>query len=228
MQQPPGRPGPNPQRPGGPPPGHVPGASPPPGGYGRPQPPPQYQQPQYAPPPAQAVPPQHPGGAAPVLLPPAKPRKSRVSLRFLASTCIFSGWFTLIVSILFAGGSVVAGMSTQRAFSPGQTQYFPQAPAQPETSIDVDGIQIPTSPGGPLGGGPLGGGGAAMGGMGALLDGLKGPLFFVSAVVTLVTGVVSCLLFLGLGQVCYVLLDLEEQTYNITQTLQLIGSRLSR
>lgn len=163
-----------------------------------------------------------------MLLPPGKPRKSRASLRFLASSCIFSGWLTLVVSILFAAGSVVAGVAAQKAAETAatSTQYFPQAPAPAQPQGDLDGIGIPGMGGdsGILGGAAPRPGFDFM----SMFRSFLTPLYFISAGFTLLTGIVSCLLFLGLGQACYVLLDLEDQTHQITQTLQLISSRLQR
>lgn len=169
-----------------------------------------------------------------MLLPPLKPRKGRGSLRFLAGTCIFSGWLTLVVSLILAVVSVTAGFAAQRtnlAATTG-TQYFPQAP--------------PASAG-PGQSGLEGGGGLSdlgipgIGGDSGLLGGLQkpglnfnplsmfqsllAPLYFISAAFTLVTGIVTCLLFLGLGQACYVLLDLEEQTFQLGQALHLVAAR---
>jgi hypothetical protein len=47
-----------------------------------------------------------------------------------------------------------------------------------------------------------------------------------SGVFTLVSGVVCWLLFLGLGQACYAIMDLEEQAYQNSQTLEILVARL--
>ncbi len=166
-----------------------------------------------------------------------KPRKSRGSLRFLAGTCIFSGWLTLVVSVILAVVSVTAGFAAQRtnlAATTG-TQYFPQtssAPAGPGQSGLGEGgglsdLGIEGLPG-------VGGDSGLLGGLRkpgmnfnplSMFQSLLAPLYFISGAFTLVTGIVTCLLFLGLGQACYVLLDLEEQTFQLGQGLQMLAAR---
>lgn len=47
------------------------------------------------------------------------------------------------------------------------------------------------------------------------------------ALFTLVSGVVTFILFLGLGQACYALLDVEEQQHQMNDTLGIILARLA-
>jgi hypothetical protein len=192
-------------------------------------PPPGYSPPGYSPPgyPQQAAPP--PVQARPVAA------KKRGSLRFLAATCIFTAWATLVISIVTALVSFGAGAAASRRSAmagAATTRFFPQLPT--------------TSPGG-LGGGGLSGGSGEEGGLGVDLPGIGGgggaagigpgafmqmmqpyvgPLMYASGVLALVTGVVTFLLFLGLGQACYALLDLEEQSARMAQALDAIVARL--
>lgn len=215
QQPPPGRPPGPPYRP---PQGQPPrAATPPPPGYGG-----------ATPPPSGAT-----GyGTAPLAPPPvplAAPRKKkRGALRFVASSCVFSAWLTLIFSLLFAGGSFLAGaaaMSTA-AKAAASSNYFPTPPSATGTVPGLEGDEL----GGiksPFGGSPLGG--SPLGGLGNPLDMLKSliaPMSFISGTFTLVSGVVGFILFLGLAQACYALLDLEEQSFQMAQTLQIIVTRL--
>lgn len=59
-----------------------------------------------------------------------------------------------------------------------------------------------------------------------MLKGLIPGISFVSGVFTLVSGIVGFILFLGLAQACYALLDLEDQSFQMAQTLQMIVARL--
>ncbi len=226
MQQPPqGRPlpGQQPQRP----PAYVPPPQ-------QPQPP-QQQRPTYSqqpPQPQQYQQPYQPPVQQPPatpLPPPAKPKKSRGSLRFLAATCVFSGWVTLVLSIVFAIGTFMAGASAAAMLGAADRsqQYFP-----PPSSPSMPSMPSPMDPSGGLLGGegglspsPLGGGGGPFTGMASLLQKSIPALSFAGGVFTLVTGVVSFLLFLGLGQVCYVLLDLEEQQGRMENMLQVLSLR---
>jgi hypothetical protein len=60
---------------------------------------------------------------------------------------------------------------------------------------------------------------------GTLLQQAIPALSVAGGVFTLVTGIVSFLLFLGLGQACYVLLDLEEQQGRMENMLQILTLR---
>lgn len=214
MQQPPhGRPlpGQQPQRP----PAYVP-----------PQQQPQQQRPSHQPqPPYQQQPPYQPPPQTP-LPPPARPRKSRSSLRFLAGTCVFSAWVTLVFSIVFAVMTFMAGASAAAMLGTASRsqQYFPTTPSMPSMPSPMD----------PSGGllGPEGMSGSLMNpaqgpltGMTQLIQKAIPAMSFAGGVFTLVTGIVSFLLFLGLGQACYVLLDLEEQQNRMENMLQLLTLR---
>lgn len=221
MQQPPqGRPPMPPYRPPGTgppptggPPGRPPGAPPPGGGY-----PPSGVPQGYVPAPPAYAPPAAAAYAG-------MPRKRRGALRFVAGSCVFSAWFTLVVCLLLAGFSFLSGMGAAGA-----------------AASSISGGSSSSS-GSPLGG-MLGGQGAGSGieGLGLpgggttpnpadalmpLLGGFIAPLFFASGVFSVVTGVVSCLLFLGLGQACCALLDMEEQACQNGQALNQILMRLS-
>jgi hypothetical protein len=77
--------------------------------------------------------------------------------------------------------------------------------------------------GNPLGAAnPLGGPGAMMGLMQAFIPGLC----FASGAFTLVSGIVGFILFLGVAQACFALLDLEDQTFQMAHTLGAIVARL--
>jgi hypothetical protein len=161
------------------------------------------------------------------------PAKKRSALRFLAGSCVFSAWATLVISVLLAVGSFLGGfgaLATQQRVTSG-TQYFQSTPtptATPAPTGETDEFSgIPGLGGGGATGNPLARPGlpdlsGALSGFQALLA----PMFFVSGLITLVTGVLCFLLFLGLGQACYVLLDLEEHQHQLAQVLQMIVARL--
>ncbi|MFN3649890.1 MAG: hypothetical protein ACK47B_09925 [Armatimonadota bacterium] len=238
-----GRPGPPP------PPGARPGAAPRPAGppavppvtqrppqQGVPGPPPQ---PEWRPPQG-AAPPSAPASApAPVpavpFMPP--PRRKRSALRLTAGICVSSAWVTLILSVIGAFMLFMSGMAADR--------FAAQAPSSSTLRFPTPG----GTPGGGLGGvlgseGLEGEGGLSGGGLGDL--GISRPdpsramsdlmfggfrsaipkLFYTSALFTLISGVVMWVLFLGLSQVCYVLLDLEEQSIQMQEALGIIVARL--
>ncbi len=122
----------------------------------------------------------------------------------------------------------------------------------PRTEVDPDtGAQIPvadpnlgssgsglegTSVGGSgmggLGGGMLGGG--PMGAPGAILP-ILAPIMsaapmlcYASGILTLVSGIGLFLLFLGLGQTCYAVVEIEDQLERMDQNLQLLVNRMGR
>jgi hypothetical protein len=154
-------------------------------------------------------------------------RKKRNALRFLAGTCVFSAWLTLVLSLggaLFGFISATGMAATASRAAQAAPTYLPNTPS-------------PDNPFGSAGGGlglPGGGMGLPGGGMGAPglpdMGGVLMPfliaLSYAGAVFTLVSGIVTFLLFLGLGQACYVLLDLEEQTFRLSETLGLVVARL--
>lgn len=151
-------------------------------------------------------------------------RKSRRSLRFLASTCVFTGWLTLVLSLLGGGISLlmgIGGLATSAAV-PNTANYFP-APGG-GMSGGGDGTEMPTLPG--MGGGGGLGGAAGMGVLMPQLGKVIAAMTIGGALFTLVSGVVTFLLFLGLGQACYALLDMEEQQHAISDTLGIILARL--
>lgn len=220
MQQPPsGRP---PRPPGGaPPPGTppqggrapAPGNYPPPGGWGQPA---QQAPSSYAPPRVEAPPP------ALGVTPPK--RKSRGSLKFLASTCVFSAWITLVLSVFSAFSTFMfaAGFGTMAGSMGASPSGSLTAPANPSLSSPGDdglGISKPSIPG-------IGNLGSAMGG--AMLGQIVGPVCFAFGAFTLVSGIVTFIIFLGLGQACYVLIDLEEQSIQQGEALGIIIARLGQ
>lgn len=238
MQNPPsGRPpqGPQPPRPTTlPPPVSRPVPAAPPAGYGAtPGTPPPGVPPSGAPPQWSQEPTQY--GSAPYgSVPPptygppvstAGPRKSRRSLRFLASTCIFTAWLTLVLSVLGGGISIfmgLAGLATSSAAS-SSSNYFPAPPAAGGGGImGGDGTEMPALPG--LGNGGSGGGMAMFA---PILGRLMAALSLGGGLFTLVSGVVTFLLFLGLGQACVALIDVEEQQYRMNDTLGIILARLN-
>jgi hypothetical protein len=164
-------------------------------------------------------------------------RKKRGALRFVATSCVFSAWLTLIFSLLFAGGSFLAGAAATAALSkaPAASSSPYSLPSIPVPSpgargaaSGLEGEELSALPSSPFGGSPLGGD-SPLGGIGNPLDMIKGMIpgiSFASGVITLVSGVVGFILFLGLAQACYALLDLEEQSFQMAQTLQMIVARL--
>lgn len=203
MQQPPhGRPLPGQQPPR--PPAYVPPQ--------QQQPPPQYQPQQQYQPPFQQQP------AAP-LQPPARPRKSRGALKFLAGTCVFSAWITLALSLLGAAFSFMgaAAASASLGAASRSQQYFPTQPPggllPGMGGLDGGGGASLPMPGGPFSGGA------------DLLQKALPALGIAGGVFTLVTGIVTFLLFLGLGQAFYVLIDLEEQQTRMENMLQVLTLR---
>ena len=221
MQQPPhGRPlpGQQPQRP----PAYVPPQPQPQQRQPYPQQPQPYQQQPAYQPPVQ----QQPSTPLP---PPARARKSRGSLRFLAGTCVFSAWATLVLSILFAIGTFMAGASAAAMMGAASRsqQYFPSTtPTMPS----VPSMPSPMDPSGGL----LGQDGASPSPMSpspgpftgiSMLQQFIPALSLAGGVFTLVSGIVTFLLFMGLGQACYVLLDLEEQQGRMENMLQILTLR---
>jgi hypothetical protein len=61
----------------------------------------------------------------------------------------------------------------------------------------------------------------------SMVSGMIAPICFASGAFTLVTGIMGFILFLGLAQACYALMDLEDQSYDMARTLQTIVARLS-
>jgi hypothetical protein len=91
---------------------------------------------------------------------------------------------------------------------------MPGADGLPNIGSEDGGTPAPSLPGG--GAGPL------LGLLGSALP----VLCIAGGVFSLVSGVVTFLLFLGLGQACYVLLDLEQQSLQMSQAIQIILARL--
>lgn len=210
QQPPPGRPN---RPPGGvPPPGGRPGPGYPPPGWGQPAPP---MQPPYA----ASVPPA-PAGPPPALGPRPLKRKNRNALRFLAGSCVFSAWISLVLSLFTAFGLVMTGMGfAATSAAPGSTlSSTPLGGGSSPLGSGAGGEEsgIPKLPGADLGGALTGG----------ILARVVPPLCYGSAVFTLFTGVVTFLLFLGMGQGCYLLVDLEEQSFQMSEALGIIVARL--
>lgn len=204
MQPPPNRPGlpPNPPRPGGmqPPPGYAPG----------PQRPPE----------RPAPPPVSPQLAAQVALATAAPRRpGRGFLRFFAGACISSAWLTLILSIVLTVASI-GSVAAIKGMTQGLGSYvnqrsqptLPGGQGLPTGDLSDLGFETPSG----------GGGGPALGVMGALADmgGMLALIGYVGAALTLLTGLLMWLLFLGLGKLTHAFLDLEEQSWRDRDALQ--------
>jgi hypothetical protein len=116
----------------------------------------------------------------------------------LASACIISAWLSLILSVLFGLGMLVAPSPSGM---PGLPPSYP-------------------------GGGDLGlpsGGGASQ--LGPLLTLLGPSLKMFGAVTTIGGGVLSFFLLAALGQGLYLLLDMEENTRITAQALSQIARR---
>lgn len=83
-----------------------------------------------------------------------------------------------------------------------------------------DGSGMPTMPG-------SGGAGGLMGELGAALFGKVIAAFTIGgALFTMVSGVVTFVLFLGLAQACYALIDIETQQHRMNDTLGILLARL--
>jgi hypothetical protein len=176
---------------------------------------------------------------------PGRPRKSRGALRFVAGTCVFSAWVTLVLAIFggfgaFIGAAAIPGsMPTRPAFSglegapqPGSQPGLGGMPGLGGAGSLGEGLMGGGGAGGALG--QLGGLGAEAGGMGpggmgslmAFLPGILKGFYIASGLFTLVSGAVTFVLFLGLGQACYALLDVEEQAHQNHELLQTVLARL--
>ena len=141
-------------------------------------------------PPRPAVPPPRP-------VAPALPVRSYGTVRMLASGCIISAWLTLVLSVLFGLGMLVA----------------PASPA------------MPGLPPGYSGGGDLGMGPSPTSQLGPLLTFLMPTLKVAGAVTTIGGGILSFFFLAGLGQGIYLLLDMEENTRLTAQALVQIARR---
>jgi hypothetical protein len=154
-------------------------------------------------------------------------RKKRGALRFVAASCVFSAWATLLFSLLFAGGSFVAGLgaAANASKAAAASNYFPTPAPTAPGGMGADDLGIGGSSGGAIAGGIgdlIPGPGATM----SMITGMIAPICFASGAFTLLTGIVGFILFLGMAQACYALLDLEEQSYEMSLTLQTIVARL--
>jgi hypothetical protein len=156
----------------------------------------------------------------------------------VAVCCVFTAWLTLIFSVLFSIGSFLAGAAaaataaraTSAAARYQPTPTAPTVPGMPgSTGIpELGSDELGALGGGAMGGGALGGLGpaAGMGDMMGFLQAFIPGLCFASGAFTLVTGIVGFILFLGVAQACYALLDLEDQSFQMSQTLNTIVARL--
>src|SRR4051812_39069113 len=90
-------------------PGAARGAAPPPGAPGMPHGYPTGQ-PAHA-----ATQPAFPAPAQSAFPMPSRPRKSRGALRFVAGTCVFSAWITLILSVVGGLGTIAMGATSSGA-----------------------------------------------------------------------------------------------------------------
>lgn len=167
--------------------------------------------------------------------PPRKP--ARGALRFVAGTCVFSAWLTLVLSVLgaffcFTGGATVGAalrsLSPSPAVSPLPATPSPGGLGSSPGATNSDGSEpipgLDTKMPGGLGGG--GGGGLPMGDMLGMFTPVIGAALFASGLFTLVTGVVGWVILLGMGQACYLLMDLEEQSFRHSEVLQILVARL--
>ena len=161
--------------------------------------------------------------------PVAPRRKGRGFLRFFAGSCVGTAWLTLIVSLLLGVGSMVLGGSAwSGGASRASTNYFPTpSPAAGELG-GQPGLGADGAGGlGGMGAGGAGGVGGMQDALGALnLPGILGALAFWSGVLTALTGVVFFVFFLGVGRLAYAYLELEEQSFQANQTIQLLLARL--
>lgn len=192
-----------------------------------------------APPPRVPPAPPSPVVNPPLVEPPPRraPRRSRSLLRFLAGTCVFTAWITLLISVLGAAAAAAVGVGAARMLAPGATlstlPRLPEGSALPPSFPGESYGVNPTTPGGSagpgsvlqdlMGGPPRGAGGEQ------LLDLLArawSVACFGGAALTLVSGLVMFLMFLGLGQACYVLLEVEERQLQLQDTLTILGARL--
>jgi hypothetical protein len=153
-------------------------------------------------------------------------RKKRNALRFLAGTCVFSAWLTLVLSLggaLFGFISATGMAATASRAAQAAPTYLPNTPSPDNPFGSAGGLGLPGGGMGLPGGGM---GAPGLGDIGGVLMPFLIALSYAGAVFTLVSGIVTFLLFLGLGQACYVLLDLEEQTFRLSETLGLVVARL--
>jgi hypothetical protein len=151
-------------------------------------------------------------------------------MRFVAGSCVFSAWLTLIVSLVFGIGSVAMGagaLATAKRAS-ASSNYFPTTP----NSGGGGGI-LPGFGDEPGGGSAEGGGGMAFSPMRSMMpmfDMVKSTLpvvCFASGAFSIVTGVVGFILLLGIAQLCYCILDIEEQSYQTAVTLSTLLARMN-
>jgi hypothetical protein len=115
----------------------------------------------------------------------------------LASGCVISAWLTLVLSLLFGLGMLVA----------------PSGPTMPGLPSGYSGggeLGLPQSPGSQLG--PL---------LTMLMPGLK----MAGAVMTIGGGILSFFFLAALGQGIYLMLDMEENTRLTAQALVQIARR---
>ena len=163
---------------------------------------------------------------------PRRPKK-RGALKFVASTCVLSAWLTLVISLIFAGVSLMAGLGMSASSAAARSNPYLQ-PSQTPSLGGTPGLGSGDGLGGLEGSGGFGGeaGGSSipnpLKGLGDLIDfrGMMATACYASAAFNFLTGFAGFFLFLGLGQACYALLELEEESQRTNQWLEIIAARL--
>ncbi len=140
---------------------------------------------------------QQPPRPAPPLPSPISPR-SYSGVRLLASGCIISAWLTLVLSVLFGLGMLVAPAA-------------PSIPGVPPTYPGAGDLGLAPNPG--------------AGQLGPLLTVLMPSLKWFGAVTTIGGGILSFFFLLAMGHGLYLLLDMEENTRITAQALSQIARR---
>lgn len=217
MSQPPrgqgppgGRPPLPPQQPAHPPPPIQPGAPGAPG-YGA-----QSRQGAWVPPQAGTAAP------APYMMP--RPRPRRGALKFVAHSCVASAWITLFASLILAVFMLISAQNVPMTAAPAPLPQSPVYSGGFSTSGDLVDESLGSMPGLSA---PPNPGQALMGLLPSPGTIFKGALIG-SAAVTLFSGVILFFLFLGIGQACYALIDLEQRQFDLQDLLQQVLSRQGR
>src|SRR5947209_5442966 len=129
---------------------------------------------------------------------PILPERRYGSLRTIASSCVFSAWLSLVLSLLFGFGMLAVPTPTLPTPVPGYGQRLP------------DGGDLEN----PLSGSPGGG----LGGLGGLLS-LTSGLRVTGGILTIGGGVMGFFCLIALGYGLHLLLDMEENTRITAQAL---------
>lgn len=209
---------------------------------GQPPRPPGGQQPQHPQPHGRQAPPPYgaPGQGprpqpprempqAPLVMP--RKRPGRGALRFVAHSCVASAWITLLGSLLLSVMMFVSAANMKTApdlRAPAPTFSLPGSGGDamnPDVLIDPSSVRLPD----------LGGAGGGTGDLNSALQSIMpstGAIFRIglvwSGVITLVSGIMLFFLFLGLGQACYAIIDLEQKQYDLADLMQHVMARTNR